>query len=199
MKKIKIIFLVLTTLLITSCSVDEEVLNSLATKEEVSLMNESIEQRKLELKNVLDVLDSKVSEIEKLKGVIEEYSKKIEKLRKDQEFIAELRLVDFSQITETKAEIEELKLIISKKEKESKKQEIALKKQKILRKNRLEVSLSQINTWGDRLVAILHFPKEGFKTLSTNHQVGNGWEISKIEKTNVYFVHKSGAKKSLKL
>ena len=66
-------------------------------------------------------------------------------------------------------------------------------------KKKLNVSISRINKWGDSWVAVARIPEVGYKTISENSKVGNGWRVSGINSDTVYFNHLSGAKKVIQL
>lgn len=59
-------------------------------------------------------------------------------------------------------------------------------------------SLSQINSWGSRYVAVIKIDN-AYKTFSKNDYLKNGWFITDIQRNNIKISHTNGLSKSLKL
>jgi len=114
-------------------------------------------------------------------------------------FVKKNGKVDFEAIEILKAKMKKIEVEVKKKDKRTKAANLVKKKKKIKEKSKLNIYVSQINNWGDSLVAIINIPGKGFETLSVYSSVGNGWSIAKIEQNSVSFVHTTGRRSKVNL
>lgn len=197
MKFSQLFLVIIFILLTTSCGDNEELENRFATKESISSATISRDEIKEEVKHIRSIMDGQSEELSRLISRMDSASRLLEKFSSDHKYIEELKSLDLAQINLLREELAQFKKI---QEINHKKKVNSKKRAAKVRKNRaVDFSLEHINTWGNRFVAVLHFPNKGYKTLSENASLGNGWAISNIAKGEVSIVHKSGIRRSLKL
>lgn len=197
MKFSKIFLAIAFILLTTSCSESEELENRFATKESVSSAAIMQDEIKKEVKLIKSILERQEGELSKLISRMDVASNLLERFSLDHKYIEELKSLDLAQINLLREELEQFKKL---QESNHRKKVNGKRRAAKVRKNRaIDFSLEHINTWGDRFVAVLHFPNKGYKTLSVNASLGNGWAISNIAKEEVSIKHESGIRRSLKL
>ena len=110
-----------------------------------------------------------------------------------------LKRFDLLSIEALKVKVSEMdskfnSAVVKKRKQKSEKKKVSQKKP-----DGFNVFVSQVNTWGGALVAIVNIPGKGFKTLPVYGSVGNGWNISKIDVGSVSFIHTSGKTKRVVL
>ena len=197
MRHFRIALLIASTIILFSCQDGEDFEARFATKSELGKSNNTLANIKQEIGSIKVMVDGKDEQLINLQTRIGEISAILERFSSDHEYIKELKNLDLAQISLLRAELDNLRS--TRIEQVKKKSENKKKHSEIRRRRTLNVSLEHINTWGDRYVAVLHFPNNGYKTLSVNASVGNGWEIARIDKTSISLRHRSGIKRSLKL